>query len=378
MKELWCHYTATLVACALPIIFISSGNCTQQPQNERETDILRSSSKTLCGLYSMYSAARVLGLDPKASDILNLDYVSSDKGSTLEDLCKVAEKQGLYTSVYRNIAVRSLKCIREPVILSVASEPGSFDYDHYILLLRAKGNSFAVWDPPSSPKWIEASELTLKWSGIGLVVSTHPVSKYTFLSVCLTTIAPWVTGTIVGIFALILASRLLKRRAAHRSLTEITVQSTSAEVACILGMTLFFGALVNSVQADGLMRNAQVVRAIQGHNAVNLVPRLSAKDLETAMKQHVVLVDARWKQDYEMGHLQGAINIEPDSSTEKIAEALSNISRGQPIIVYCQSVQCPYAKEMIVSLFKQGYTALSYFPGGYEEWNSTEGRVGAL
>lgn len=77
----------------------------------------------------------------------------------------------------------------------------------------------------------------------------------------------------------------------------------------------------------------------------------------------VVVVDVRTAEEYQQGHIPGAINLPNEEIGDVQPEALPDLDA--PLILYCKSgVRC---KEAVVKLLKLGYTDVSNM-GGIEDW----------
>ena len=76
-----------------------------------------------------------------------------------------------------------------------------------------------------------------------------------------------------------------------------------------------------------------------------------------------LLIDVRTPGEYESGHIPGAINI----SVQTLPDRLDEISRDQPIVVYCRSGnRSATAAEILVDA---GYSPV-YDLGGIQDWVS--------
>ena len=79
-------------------------------------------------------------------------------------------------------------------------------------------------------------------------------------------------------------------------------------------------------------------------------------------EQEFLLIDVRTDEEFDSGHLQGAINIPYQIIDEHIADI--NSSKNQEIILYCRSGRrSEIAKTTLLEL---GYTNVTN-AGGYEE-----------
>lgn len=84
-------------------------------------------------------------------------------------------------------------------------------------------------------------------------------------------------------------------------------------------------------------------------------------------KKRVVL-DARISQDYEKGHLPGAISFPLADFDENLPEFLKKYSRSTPILAYCSSIECMDSHTLAERLSQLKYTDIKVFSGGYRLW----------
>lgn len=80
----------------------------------------------------------------------------------------------------------------------------------------------------------------------------------------------------------------------------------------------------------------------------------------------VLLVDVRSKEEFDEGHLDGALNIEWDK-TDALIEAIGE-NRSRPVVFYCRSGN--RVGKSIVELEKHGYTNI-YNATGFEALQET-------
>ena len=92
---------------------------------------------------------------------------------------------------------------------------------------------------------------------------------------------------------------------------------------------------------------------------------ITAQEARTIMDTEVgyVILDTRTREEYDQGHIPGAIQISHDEITEKAEEVLTD--KDQLILVYCRSGRrSKIAAEALVEL---GYTNIKEF-GGIIDW----------
>ena len=99
----------------------------------------------------------------------------------------------------------------------------------------------------------------------------------------------------------------------------------------------------------------------QGAVYVNITAE-EAKQIMDTEKGYIIL-DARTQEEYDEGHIPGAIVISHEEITEKAEEMLTD--KNQLILVYCRSGRrSKIAAEALVEL---GYTNIKEF-GGIIDW----------
>ena len=92
---------------------------------------------------------------------------------------------------------------------------------------------------------------------------------------------------------------------------------------------------------------------------------ITAQEARTIMdtEEGYVILDTRTWEEYDQGHIPGAIQISHDEITEKAEEVLTD--KDQLILVYCRSGRrSKIAAEALVEL---GYTNIKEF-GGIIDW----------
>lgn len=97
------------------------------------------------------------------------------------------------------------------------------------------------------------------------------------------------------------------------------------------------------------------------------------RELTALLKSGEALVlDVRPPEEYEAGHIPGAVNIPIQSLPQRLTE----LPRGKEVVAYCRGPYCMLAVEAVKRLRKRGYRARR-FEDGFPEWKS-EGRPVAV
>ena len=80
------------------------------------------------------------------------------------------------------------------------------------------------------------------------------------------------------------------------------------------------------------------------------------------------LIEVLPKEEFEKGHISGAINI-PLDNLETIAK--SRLKKNDKIVVYCGSYACQASTKAATTLLKMGYKKTLDFKAGKKGWLHT-------
>lgn len=157
-----------LLVCILAVL--SAGKTDAADENERKlskaVSAKRKSSGPYCGLYCLYSVMKITGreeVDFRA--LLKPEYIGSRKGSSLAELRKAAEENGMYAMPAGKLTSRVLHNCPHPVILHVKSDVTSKEYDHYELFLGTENDRAKILNPPDPVRLVPFRELAPRWDG---------------------------------------------------------------------------------------------------------------------------------------------------------------------------------------------------------------------
>jgi rhodanese-related sulfurtransferase len=81
------------------------------------------------------------------------------------------------------------------------------------------------------------------------------------------------------------------------------------------------------------------------------------------------IIDARRKEDFDEGHIPGAILLDYYDMGNYLDRVLPLLSREQEIMVYCSEPSCSDSELLAKHLYSLGYTKLVVFKGGFTEWS---------
>jgi rhodanese-related sulfurtransferase len=105
-------------------------------------------------------------------------------------------------------------------------------------------------------------------------------------------------------------------------------------------------------------------RAQSGHP----VKVAQALNVKMTSREEVVFVDARPRDLFELGHIEGAINV-PYSLIEPIPkETIRQLKRFRTVIIYCNTKDSEKSSLMAGELAQEGLEGVAYLEGGFLEW----------
>jgi rhodanese-related sulfurtransferase len=114
-------------------------------------------------------------------------------------------------------------------------------------------------------------------------------------------------------------------------------------------------------------RLAEVERAAREYLGAE-VEAISREELVKRLRgNEVVLVDVRPAEEFDAGHIRGAVSIPLDELDERLAE----LPADSEIVAYCRGTLCAYAHEAVRRLRAEGRPARR-LEGGWPEWQLAE------
>jgi rhodanese-related sulfurtransferase/predicted transcriptional regulator len=114
-------------------------------------------------------------------------------------------------------------------------------------------------------------------------------------------------------------------------------------------------------------RLAEVERAARNYLGEEVVAISRDELIARLGRNDVVLVDVRPSEEFDAGHIDGALSIPLDQLDERLAE----LPPGSEIVAYCRGALCAYAHDAVRLLRAEGRAALR-LEGGWPEWHLAE------
>lgn len=123
--------------------------------------------------------------------------------------------------------------------------------------------------------------------------------------------------------------------------------------------------LLRELQALGRKRLAEIEQVtrlfLSGRDDLEAV---GVEELARRLEaEEVTVVDVRPEDEYEAGHIPGALSI----PVGELARRLAQLPRGREVVAYCRGPYCVYALEAVELLRSEGYAARR-MEAGFPEW----------
>ena len=125
--------------------------------------------------------------------------------------------------------------------------------------------------------------------------------------------------------------------------------------------------LVAAVRCIAESQLAEVERVVRTyfHDRDSLEP-ISRNELMDRLRAGVVTVlDVRPQDEYQLGHLPGAVNIE----VKELETRLADFDPGREIVAYCRGPYCVLSYEAVAALRARGFN-VRRLEDGYPEWRA--------
>jgi len=81
-----------------------------------------------------------------------------------------------------------------------------------------------------------------------------------------------------------------------------------------------------------------------------------------------VLVDARSAEEYELGHIAGAMSLPLDRFDQALPAVQAELRKSKLIVIYCSGGSCGTSEEVAKKLGERGFKNLAVFADGLPGW----------
>lgn len=327
------------------------------------------SPRIYCGVSCLTAVFRLHGISVKLEDIATPEYVGIPQGSSLQQLITCAQDYGMHAIALKNVTPQFMKESPYQIILHVKRQVTSEEFSHYELYMGSQDGMAVLFDPPNPPKLENFGILLSRMSGKGLVLSNDRIDLG--WSIASRRLQLMTYGMLAMLAVIGLRFWIGKYRPAptEASLLKIIPGSVGKAVG-LLGISICVSSLYHTFTNEGFLAESGAAAHIKKAYETSFLPKISVADVRYLLKEDrdALLIDARFARDYASGHIDGAINIPMNSSTEKRQSMLKGINKSKQMVVYCQSAGCSYDETIAKALLADGYKNIKIFHGGWVEW----------
>lgn len=156
--------------------------------------------------------------------------------------------------------------------------------------------------------------------------------------------------------------------------------NTVKEIALILGLAIAVALSVNFFSPAGiaLVGQWETTKGVVTARA-KYEPVIFELEIETVARARklfnsgeYLFVDARSVEDYQEGHIRGAVSLPAGQVEAKLPEFLQHYPPETAIITYCSGRTCRDSHHLAEVLMEMGYDNINVFIDGFPGWE-TEG-----
>ena len=150
------------------------------------------------------------------------------------------------------------------------------------------------------------------------------------------------------------------------------------EISILVTTSIIAAFAVNYLSAAGIALVGQwdtakgVITANEKDDIV--LDDLEIGDVALAKKlydsQKFIFVDARSRDDYDEGHISGAVSLPVGQFDEKIEAFLEQYPPEKAIVTYCSGRTCEDSHKLAQLLLAFGYTEINVFIDGFPGWEA--------
>lgn len=89
---------------------------------------------------------------------------------------------------------------------------------------------------------------------------------------------------------------------------------------------------------------------------------------ESFESEGAIFVDCRLKEDFDSGHIKGAVSLPWEEFEQYYPQLESTLLKSREIIAYCDGTECELSLLLARELTELGYESVKVFFGGWLEW----------
>lgn len=101
------------------------------------------------------------------------------------------------------------------------------------------------------------------------------------------------------------------------------------------------------------------------------IPSITIEDARSYFDSgQALFADARSQKVYRMGHIKGAMSLDPSDFDAWSGKFFSQFAPETLIITYCDGARCPLSMELAEKLVEMGYENVFVLKDGWHQWTT--------
>jgi len=143
----------------------------------------------------------------------------------------------------------------------------------------------------------------------------------------------------------------------------------------LLGLAMILGFMLHWPLVQASLRGNLIALLDQKRQERREVQFQGVKTLDLAQAHHIwqekkaLFVDARKAEEYQELHVQGAVNVPPETWAELSSSELMKMAKTQELVIYCSQESCDDALKLAKKLRAAGFIRVMAFTGGFRAWD---------
>lgn len=140
------------------------------------------------------------------------------------------------------------------------------------------------------------------------------------------------------------------------------------EIFIVIGLAVVFGFVSNF----GLIKRflagefRQAFISQEKFRGLVFISLSEAEDLW--FNQQAVFIDSRSREEYDLGHIPGAISVPLEEVKRGNDKFLESLQPDRTFVIYCEGGDCQTSLNLGKILYQRGFKNLKIFSGGWAEW----------
>jgi len=144
-----------------------------------------------------------------------------------------------------------------------------------------------------------------------------------------------------------------------------------ARVGILLLVAAAMAAVTNRLRPDGIPWFVSHDDVYPAPTTQQVAAAITQDEVERALDEGAILIDARAEEKYRNGHIPGAHNLPAESAEQDLWKMSTWVPRlNELVIVYCGGDECDESLHVYELLKRAGFTNLRVYFGGWQEWTA--------